>query len=255
MTKLKNNKTTIVIAHRLSTIKDADIIVELKEGHVNDFGTHEQLMARKEGYYYNLVKNEEESKQNTEENEKNDRVDLERLTSEIRDSKLRARSSKKSSKKLRDSVINIPDEMEVPLAEVALPIETNYAKRVWAMNRKELVWILLSSVAYFVNGAIYPFVAFCFSQMVKIFTITDKSQSEQDSYTFTGIVIALSVLSFLASFFLNYATSKSGIRLTCRAKNLLFKALIHKPMDWFDQEENKLSSLVQGKNLINIFIR
>ena len=109
-----------------------------------------------------------------------------------------------------------------------------------------MIWILLSSLAYFVNGAIYPFVAFCFSQMVKIFTITDKVQSEQDSYMFTGIVIALSALSFLSSFFLNYATSKSGIRLTCRAKNRLFKALIHKPMDWFDREENKLSSLIQG---------
>ena len=137
MAKLKNNKTTIVIAHRLSTIKDADIIVELKEGHVNDFGTHEQLMSRNEGYYYNLVKNEADSEQQKEENEKSDRIDLERLASEIRESRLRKRSSRKSSKKLRDTIVNIPDEMVVPSLENSeLPIETNYARRVWAMNKK-----------------------------------------------------------------------------------------------------------------------
>ena len=121
MAKLKNNKTTIVIAHRLSTIKDADIIVELKEGHVNDMGSHDELMARKEGYYYNLVKNETESEQQKEENEKTDRADLLRVRSEKRQSQLRARSSKKkgSSKKLRPEsivVVNIPENEMLKIA-------------------------------------------------------------------------------------------------------------------------------------------
>ena len=82
---------------------------------------------------------------------------MERLTSEIRESRLRKRSSRKSSKKLRDTIVNMRDEMVVPSLENSeLPIETNYARRVWAMNSKEIIWILLSSLACFVNGAIYP---------------------------------------------------------------------------------------------------
>lgn len=41
--KLVQGKTVIVIAHRLSTIKDADKIVVVKEGHIEDDGTHEEL--------------------------------------------------------------------------------------------------------------------------------------------------------------------------------------------------------------------
>ncbi|ORX57903.1 P-loop containing nucleoside triphosphate hydrolase protein [Piromyces finnis] len=47
-------RTTITIAHRLSTIKDADIIVVMKEGHIEEMGTHDQLMYLK-GEYYNMV--------------------------------------------------------------------------------------------------------------------------------------------------------------------------------------------------------
>ncbi|NQT49116.1 ABC transporter ATP-binding protein [Candidatus Kuenenbacteria bacterium] len=49
------NRTTIVIAHRLSTIKNADRIVVLDNGRINQVGTHKQLLAQG-GIYKNLVK-------------------------------------------------------------------------------------------------------------------------------------------------------------------------------------------------------
>jgi ATP-binding cassette subfamily B protein len=50
-------KTVIVIAHRLSTVKNADQIVVLKKGQVQEIGTHAQLIALK-GSYFELVKNQ-----------------------------------------------------------------------------------------------------------------------------------------------------------------------------------------------------
>ena len=42
--KLVQNKTVIIIAHRLSTITDADKIVVVNDGNIEDEGTHEELL-------------------------------------------------------------------------------------------------------------------------------------------------------------------------------------------------------------------
>ena len=43
--------TGIVIAHRLSTIRFADHILFLNDGQVEEFGSHDELMAKKGAYY------------------------------------------------------------------------------------------------------------------------------------------------------------------------------------------------------------
>jgi len=39
-------RTTFIIAHRLSTVRRADRIVVLKEGQIEESGTHAELLAR-----------------------------------------------------------------------------------------------------------------------------------------------------------------------------------------------------------------
>ena len=50
-------KTVIIIAHRLSTVKNADQIIVLDKGSVQESGTHSELTALR-GAYYQLVKNQ-----------------------------------------------------------------------------------------------------------------------------------------------------------------------------------------------------
>ena len=50
-------KTVVIAAHRLSTVKDADQIVVMKQGHIVEIGTHEELVEKR-GDYYILVKNQ-----------------------------------------------------------------------------------------------------------------------------------------------------------------------------------------------------
>jgi ATP-binding cassette subfamily B protein len=44
--RLSKGKTVIMIAHRLTTIKNADHIFVLREGHVEETGTHDSLVER-----------------------------------------------------------------------------------------------------------------------------------------------------------------------------------------------------------------
>lgn len=51
--KLRRDKTILIIAHRLSTIKNADEIIVINEGSLEEKGTHNQLME-KGGFYKQL---------------------------------------------------------------------------------------------------------------------------------------------------------------------------------------------------------
>jgi len=56
ITRLVRGRTTIAIAHRLSTLKNADRLVVLKEGKIVEMGTHDELLSKEEGEFYQLVK-------------------------------------------------------------------------------------------------------------------------------------------------------------------------------------------------------
>ncbi|XP_076804763.1 ABC-type oligopeptide transporter ABCB9-like isoform X2 [Clavelina lepadiformis] len=51
----KSNRTVLLIAHRLSTVEQADRIVVIVKGMVEEMGSHKQLME-KQGTYYRLVR-------------------------------------------------------------------------------------------------------------------------------------------------------------------------------------------------------
>ena len=50
-------RTAVIIAHRLSTVKNADQILVLENGEIQEQGTHLELIANK-STYYNLIKNQ-----------------------------------------------------------------------------------------------------------------------------------------------------------------------------------------------------
>ena len=59
--RLMEGKTVFVIAHRLQTIQHADQIILLKQGRVEEMGSHEELLEKK-GHYYEMIRELEKAK-------------------------------------------------------------------------------------------------------------------------------------------------------------------------------------------------
>lgn len=63
-TKLRKGKTTLIITHRLASIRDVDKIIVMKNGAIEEQGTHEELISLK-GEYYKLYNKQLKEKAKT----------------------------------------------------------------------------------------------------------------------------------------------------------------------------------------------
>lgn len=52
--KARQGRTTLIVAHRLSTIRNADVLVAINDGKVQEQGSHNELLKQK-GLYHALV--------------------------------------------------------------------------------------------------------------------------------------------------------------------------------------------------------
>lgn len=221
LTQENYTKTMIVIAHRPSTIKNCDLIVEIDQGKIVNLGTHEEML-NKSVYYNKMINSSKKTNEEINNDEKND-----------------------DENKI---ILQVDNKKEYLESNEAKP--KPYASRIWKLNKPERCWILIGAVAYFVQGCLYPFIAYCFTEMVRLFIIYNDNipAKTNQSYVLTSIVLIITLITFVAVFFQYFATTKASSQLTSRVKKLVFKSLlIDHDMAWFDSKETK-TFLVYGIN-------
>ena len=51
MQAICRNRTVLIIAHRLSTVRMANRIIAMDKGQIVEQGSHQELLAKEDGYY------------------------------------------------------------------------------------------------------------------------------------------------------------------------------------------------------------
>ncbi|CEF61347.1 LP14331p [Strongyloides ratti] len=247
--KASLNRTTIAIAHRLSTVRNSDLILVMKDGEICEKGKHDELLEKK-GLYYELVNAQSFTDINPNESVE-DKLRRERY---ISSSSTRSRSGsilslKKDVKDLGDPSLftkkdvdkdNKPDdkselkrlqqELEAEGAGKSDLIEIlKFAKPEWKFL---FIGLLLSAI----QGVIMPIFSQVFSQIMKVFSLTDREEMRKEGHIYAMMFLALGIfqgvtLSVSAFFF-----GLSSENLTARLRSLLFKNIIGREIGYFDDD-------------------
>ncbi|KAM6421909.1 ATP-dependent translocase ABCB1 [Rhynochetos jubatus] len=239
--KAREGRTTVVVAHRLSTVRNADLIAVFEGGVITEQGNHFKLLERK-GIYYKLV-NMQTIEAEVPSSEKGENAlgvkksESEQEFEEFLPKGLRRRSTRRSMRKPGaydpDEKMSSPDE-ELPPASFL---------KIMKLNKTEWPYFVAGTLCAIINGALQPAFAIIFSEIIGIFSETEKSVLREKSNLYSVLFLVLGIISFFTFFFQGFTFGKAGEILTMRLRFMAFKAMLRQDMVWFDNTKNSTGAL------------
>ncbi|XP_074721034.1 ATP-dependent translocase ABCB1 isoform X1 [Strix uralensis] len=241
--KAREGRTTVIVAHRLSTVRNADLIAVFEGGVITEQGNHFKLLERK-GIYYKLVNMQaiEAEVPSSEKDENALSVKKSESEPEFEESLtkgLRRRSTRRSMKKPGaqnddpDEKTSSPDE-ELPPASFL---------KILKLNKTEWPYFVTGTLCAIINGALQPAFSIIFSEIIGIFSETDKTILREKSNLYSVLFLVLGIISFFTFFFQGFTFGKAGEILTMRLRFMAFKAMLRQDMGWFDNSKNSTGAL------------
>uniref|UniRef100_A0A8C3NLY3 Phosphatidylcholine translocator ABCB4 n=1 Tax=Geospiza parvula TaxID=87175 RepID=A0A8C3NLY3_GEOPR len=233
--KAREGRTTVVVAHRLSTVRNADVIAVFEGGVITELGNHAELLEKK-GIYYKLVNMQVlPSLANicSVKSSESEPASEESLTRG-----LRRRSTRRSTKKPGEQN-DSPDEEKT--SPVKLP-PASFLK-IMKLNKTEWPYFVVGTLCAIISGALQPAFAVIFSEIIGIFSETDKDALRKQSNIYSLLFLVVGIISFFTFFFQGFAFGKAGEILTMRLRFMAFKAMLRQDMAWFDNPKNSTGAL------------
>ncbi|XP_054157708.1 ATP-dependent translocase ABCB1-like [Oppia nitens] len=224
-------RTTFIVAHRLTTIRQADKIIAINSGIVEEVGTHEELM-QKEGLYYNLVKSQQRSndlddKPTVDLPEKNGKQLLISRAFSVesgRDLTLRQRNGSVSQKSKKT------DE-SAPLMRLIKLLKPD----------KWLATIGLVNAV--ICGLQNPIFSIIFGELLAILSQSNIDKLSDDTVWYALAFVVLGIGTGLTTFLNMYMFGMCGERLTMRLRKTVFKTMLQQEIGWYDQPDNSTGAL------------
>ncbi|KAM0355755.1 hypothetical protein ACHAPU_000141 [Fusarium lateritium] len=227
LSRVSQQRTTVVIAHRLSTVKDADNIVVISAGQVVEQGTHDELLQL-DTHYARLIRAQ---------NLVVDKTDVDTTTKQD--------FIATGTDDMVDRVMTAQTEKSLVLKEAASKIKE---RSVWAnvlfiiREQKALLpHIIIASIACCISAATFPGQAILFSRIITVFSSSEPSASDANFYALMFFVIAIGNL--FAYFIIGYIANHISQSISHQYRLELFSRLVVMDIDFFDRPENSSGAL------------
>ena len=243
--RAREGRTTIVIAHRLSTIKNADKIVAIRDGQVEEIGTHDELMAKK-GLYHTLVN----AQVFTDIDDHKRKLEKQTSITSVR-SRFSSRGSVGRSTRVEHADINEElndDDLKSDVKRLEKDLEEEGAKpknlfAILKYARPEMLFIVIAVVMSLIQGSVFPAFSIVFTRVLEIFASTDLDKVRHDGHFWALMFLVLGAIMGVSLFFQAVFFGLTAERLTFRIRQFLFQNILRQDISYFDQPNHSSGKL------------
>ncbi|XP_047544251.1 multidrug resistance protein homolog 49-like [Vanessa atalanta] len=266
--RASEGRTTLMVSHRLSTIVNADRIICMDQGVIVEQGTHEELMKAK-GFYYKLVTTGNENKEpdviETLPEEENGDADIGDLAvvsrTEVKRRStrrlVRHHSTKRESHDWMTPRGSITSVMSTGLQSFVYNAEYDSGDekeddeevkpvsdwQLLKLNAPEWPYIVIGSIAAFIQGSCFPVFALLFGYTSGIFVLPDRDDIVYYADFYSGMFLVVAAVAGLSMCLQSTTFTNAGLKMTTRLRQQYFSALLRQEIAFFDKESNTVGAL------------
>jgi ATP-binding cassette subfamily B (MDR/TAP) protein 1 len=228
-----NTRTTIIIAHRLATVRDADRIIVMRDGSVEEDGRHEELV-KCNGTYAELIRAQQFEKGQPS------------TASSIRST---TRPLYKQNATLKN------ESREVSPVEASSTADTRnmgaieLIGRSLSLSKHEAPAIVVGLVSSIFSGGVIIGEAILFGNLVELLNDTSASGDLTSKVAFYCLLFLVLAIIALASH--GFGKTAFGIvseNLTLRVRDLSFRNILQQDIAWFSKPGHSHHALMSRLN-------
>lgn len=224
-------RTTIVIAHRLSTIKNADNIVLMSKGVIMEQGTHQELMAKRGGYYQ-LVEAQ------TIHQTQNDDTDEQPVPLAHDDEKV----------PLNDAISRTESSFSGVQSRTVHPPKIGIGKilkTLWDLNRGEQKWIVTGAIFAVLLGYGYPALAILVGHIIRAMMVPASQYHtlRSDVNLYSGMLFMCGCEQIVAGICMIAALTYASECLIRKVRLEMLKRFLRMDLSYYDVSEHTPGTL------------
>ena len=266
--RISEGLTTIIIAHRLSTVKNADNIIVMNNGVIEEIGSHEELVT-KHGLYYKLqlgqlnLEDIQKAEGTVDANANNNQLDLgndeseeepingeenglmntqDNLTNDLK--KLPSLGKRKSSRKsIKDEIEVVTDDKKDSKGALKKYSGRQALARLFTFSKPEIPLFIASLLVSALIGAAAPCIAILTSDILFVILQPQRGDFQEKADLYSLMFLVVAILIFFLYLFQFWFFAILAETLTNRLRILVFNKFLRMNMAWHDRTENSAGIL------------